>query len=159
MAGLKFRYDDVASLGVDRCLAMIGAYSKHAVLVIDAGSAITADYLNEFGEHLGGYILPGCSMLMLSLKKGTSKVLVDAEVGNNEPGQSTKMCVNNGFTLMVQSLLNGLLAKASELGITEVMVTGGDADLFARACPDMVCCTKSNLVLDGMEKLLNGEEI
>ena len=159
MAGLRFVYEEVTSLGVDRCLAMIGAYDNKGVLVIDAGSAITADYLAGDGRHLGGYILPGCRMLMLSLKAGTSKVLVDAEIASSEPGKSTQMCVNNGFTLMLQSLLTGLQTKAGELGISEVVITGGDADLIAHACPDIEFDQKNNLVLDGMEKLLNSEEL
>lgn len=159
MVGLRFAYTDVEALGVDRCLAMIGAYNNKGVLVIDAGSAITADYLSACGEHLGGYILPGFNMLMLSLKAGTSKVLVDAELASSDPGNSTKMCVNNGFTLLIQSLLDGLVVKAKELGINEVVITGGDADLFAHANPHVECTAISNLVLDGMEKLLNNNNL
>lgn len=154
MAGLQFAYEQVNTLGVDRCLAMIGAFEGNGILVIDAGSAITADFLNAKGEHLGGYIFPGCNLLKLSLKAGTCNVSVDAELGSSEPGKSTVQCVNNGFTLMIQALVSGLIEKAKCLDITNVILTGGDVDLFVQACPDIIFDIESNLVLDGLEKLI-----
>ncbi|MEZ4847057.1 MAG: type III pantothenate kinase [Bacteroidia bacterium] len=54
---IKNRYATPATLGVDRIVAAIGARSKsapRAVLVIDAGTALTFDIINQHGEYLGG---------------------------------------------------------------------------------------------------------
>src|SRR5690554_4752899 len=52
LAGVKNGYIDPAKLGVDRWLAMLGAYAKAkgACLVIDCGTAITVDYIKASGE-------------------------------------------------------------------------------------------------------------
>jgi type III pantothenate kinase len=153
MAGLRFAYEDIASLGVDRCLAMIGAFQEKAVLVIDAGSAITADYINANGEHIGGFILPGCRMLQSALNTGTSRIDVDPLLGFDEPGVTTKACVSNGLTLLMHSMLGGLVSKANTLGIYEYVITGGDAEYLAKVSLDVKFGRKENLVLDGMQYL------
>lgn len=154
MAGIKFAYADVSALGVDRCLAMVAAYRGKGVMVIDAGSAITADYVADDGEHLGGYILPGLKMLQASLKNGTSRIAADFSVGGLGPGRSTKECVENGLTLMLQALMMGLINNADGYGIKEYVITGGDAECLMTLCPDMGFIRRGNLVLDGLQKFL-----
>lgn len=154
MSDVKFAYQDISSLGVDRCLAMVAAYEYKGVLIIDAGSAITADYVAEDGSHKGGYILPGCQMLKTTLNMGTSRIAVKVSLGNVEPGTSTSECVGNGLTLMLQALMQGLIERANILGIEEYIVTGGDAELLASLCPDIAFIKKNNLVLDGLQKML-----
>lgn len=151
MLGVSFVYDEVERLGVDRCLAMIGAYNADGVLVIDAGSAITADYINANGEHLGGYIIPGYAMSRGLLLGSTAKVGVFAGVGEDALGRDTESCVNNGFNLMLSSMVDGLLEKAELLGISHCVITGGDAELLSELARQKVE-VKENLVLDGLYK-------
>lgn len=58
LAGVCVAYEKPDSLGVDRWLVMIAAYRNisHAkgLCVIDAGSAITADFIAKSGQHMGG---------------------------------------------------------------------------------------------------------
>ena len=58
-------YKDPLQLGVDRWLAIVAAYQQfpEALLVIDAGTAITMDLVDAQGQHLGGYILPGLQLM------------------------------------------------------------------------------------------------
>jgi type III pantothenate kinase len=67
------------SLGVDRWLAVVAAYNKEerAVLVLDVGSALTADLVASGGVHLGGYITPGTRLMKASLQQETGKVRFD----------------------------------------------------------------------------------
>lgn len=153
MASVKFAYHDIARLGVDRCLAMVAAYEHKGVLVIDAGSAITADFLDDNGCHLGGYILPGCQMLLNSLNSGTSRIAVDVLAGNGKPGRSTEECVGNGLALMLHSIMKGFVDMAQGFGIEEFVVTGGDAEILVEACPAITFLRKNNLVLDGLLKI------
>jgi type III pantothenate kinase len=63
--GLINSYADFSKMGADRWHAMYGAWSQKRAgfAVIDAGSAITVDYVANDGLHLGGYILPGKQMM------------------------------------------------------------------------------------------------
>jgi type III pantothenate kinase len=151
MHGLTFAYEKSERLGVDRCLAMVGAYTGCGVLVVDAGSAITADYVSASGEHIGGYIFPGYEMSRNALLGKTEKIGVRAELGNDGLGRNTEDCVNNGFALMFGSMFAGLVHTAKELGINEYAITGGDAKMFHALSPrEMVFY--DNLVLDGLNK-------
>ena len=119
MNGVHFAYEDISRLGVDRCLAMIGAYHLvgSGVLVIDCGSAITADLVNGSGEHIGGFILPGVRMLESSLLGGTAKVLVEHEtVISTEWGVSTEECVEHGRAFLLKSLFASLLIFLRRVG-------------------------------------------
>jgi type III pantothenate kinase len=129
MGGVEFIYTDIRRLGVDRCLAMVGAYDRFraGVLVIDCGSAMTADLVSSIGKHLGGYIFPGYRLLKHSLLSGTSNVIVSTDV---EPhfrlGENTEECVDNGAHMMMRSTLLGLIELAASYGIHDVLLTGGD---------------------------------
>lgn len=148
MSGVSFAYQDVSRLGVDRCVAMVAAYEKYqeGVLVVDCGSAITADFVRDDGVHIGGFILPGLQMLKGALLGGTANVLVEAEAEVSiEPGRSTEECVEHGRYLIVYSLLQELRVKAKEYGIERLVLTGGDGSMIAGLsdqewdwCPDLV---------------------
>lgn len=151
MCGLTFAYKDVDRLGVDRCLAMIGAFNKAGVMVLDAGSAITVDYVNHKGVHLGGYILPGYEMSRSVLFDETAKVNVMGSLGSLEPGTNTESCVSNGFAVLYKSFLEGCMVVAKNLEINKFIFTGGDAKVFAALSSEFVGCCEG-LVLDGLEK-------
>jgi len=131
MKGLKFAYDQSERLGVDRCLAMLAAYKKcpEGVLVVDCGSAITADIVTADGQHQGGYILPGRQILSSSLIAGTSRIEVEREVPISlSPGRSTEACVSNGANVMLLSTLSYFQRIARECGVVTCLITGGDAE-------------------------------
>ena len=61
---IKNNYKTPKTLGKDRVAALVGAYSLYPnmpVLVIDAGTAITIDYLDENGVFYGRKYIPGYS--------------------------------------------------------------------------------------------------
>jgi type III pantothenate kinase len=60
-AAMPVRYRDPAQLGQDRLAAAVAAYGhvRGAVVVVDAGTAITVDAVSAEGEFLGGAIAPG----------------------------------------------------------------------------------------------------
>jgi len=129
MCGVEFIYRDVERLGVDRCLAMVAAYDsfQQGVLVIDCGSAMTADLILPKGLHEGGYIFPGFRLLKQSLLSGTSKVIVNSDVERCFGfGRSTEECVDNGVHMMMRSTLLGLIKLAAGYGVFDVVLTGGD---------------------------------
>ena len=68
----KLSYDDPSMLGADRFSAMLGAinhFPNNPLLIIDIGSAITFDVVDNSGLHHGGHIMPGIKALRASFKK------------------------------------------------------------------------------------------
>ena len=152
MCGVEFIYTDVNRLGVDRSLAMVAAYDRYpgGVLVIDCGSAMTADLVLATGRHVGGYIFPGFSLLKQSLLSGTYKVIVKAEVEQNyKLGTNTEECVDNGGHMMMRSTLHGLIELAAGYDISDVLLTGGDG-LKAKALIGEGCEYDKDLVFKGL---------
>lgn len=62
MAGVRNGYEEFERLGLDRWLAMLGGFrlAAGACLVLDFGTAVTADFIAADGEHLGGLSAQGC---------------------------------------------------------------------------------------------------
>lgn len=152
-SGVRFAYQDVTRLGVDRALAMVAAYRRcpQGVMVIDAGSAITADLVDGGGRHLGGYIMPGLPLLAKALATGTAQLplVQDAKVGL-DPGVSTASCIASGVLLMAVAALDSLCSIAQAHGINSILVTGGDGVVLADHCRRSVGC-HSDLVFEGLE--------
>ena len=74
--GLTNAYSEPRTMGVDRWVAMIGAWTEFqsACLVVDAGTAVTIDAIDNDGNHLGGQILPGIGLMASALASGTSNI-------------------------------------------------------------------------------------
>jgi type III pantothenate kinase len=72
-AGVRSGYTNPAQLGIDRWLAVIGAYHRHraASCVVDVGTAMTVDAVDGTGLHLGGFIVPGPQLMVESLLTST----------------------------------------------------------------------------------------
>lgn len=153
LAGVRNGYADYQRLGMDRWLAIIGAYqlARGACLVLDLGTAITADYVNAAGEHMGGYICPGLPLMRGLLRTHTQRIRyedpVDGWSGQTlRPGRTTMDAVERGSLLMLRGFAGAQLEVAAEcLGADfEVFLTGGDSSLiedvvpFARVVPDLV---------------------
>ncbi|MGM0769294.1 MAG: type III pantothenate kinase [Pseudomonadota bacterium] len=128
--GLVSAYEDPAMMGADRWHAMYGAWQKvsGAFAVVDAGSAITVDYVNAQGAHLGGYILPGRGMMLRSLKNDAARIgFGDHDAHAGEPGGSTTECVHHGLFWLWQSMVSRIQQDCRVNGISSILLTGGDA--------------------------------
>ena len=68
--------DDASTLGQDRLVCAFGAYrrSRQACVVIDAGTAITVDFVDGEGTFQGGLIAPGVAMMLRSLSENTAQL-------------------------------------------------------------------------------------
>lgn len=135
--GVSAAYKDLNSLGVDRWLALLAARDKVSapVAIIDAGSAITLDVLDASGQHIGGWIAPGLSLLERSLGAGTSDVSFDSGFRKtffeNDLGCSTQDCVNEGIYQMLSGFLSQACLVADDHK-AQIVVSGGDAGYITR---------------------------
>ncbi|WP_414828613.1 type III pantothenate kinase [Alteromonas sp. H39] len=133
--GITNSYENPATMGVDRWLAMIagaGMTKKKAFCVIDVGTAITTDFVFN-GQHLGGWITPGFHSMRNGLINSTKRVFGDESVPDKlQPGISTQMCVANGCLAAVQGVfLSAIAYLNSKQTDFDVILGGGDKKLFA----------------------------
>ena len=126
--GLTVAYDDVSRLGVDRWLAMLALWveEQKGFSVIDLGTAITADFVDNAGMHLGGYIMPGYRLMKEALGVHTTQVGFGGDSSRLEPGDSTESCVDHGINRMVFSWLANIYSMESKDNL--FVLTGGDAE-------------------------------
>ncbi|MBN2171097.1 MAG: type III pantothenate kinase [Candidatus Krumholzibacteriota bacterium] len=123
-----------ATLGADRLCNAAAAWREGLApaLVIDAGSAVTADWLDAAGVYRGGLILPGRDMMLRALARGTERLPEVRPRWTEEPvGRDTASALAAGATWGLLAAAEGLAAR---LGAAEaVVLTGGLApDLAAR---------------------------
>jgi type III pantothenate kinase len=149
VAGVSCGYSEPETLGIDRWLAAVAAYQKYlgAVLVVDAGSAITIDLVGPQGQHLGGYICPGLRLMRQALWQGTDRVQVDEIEPLNMlvPGTSTQDAVNRGCLLAAVATIEKLASQYP----ASIVITGGDAATVASAL-SLPADQAPSLVLDGL---------
>ena len=157
IAGVTNGYVDYELLGLDRWLAVIGGFklAKRACLVLDLGTAVTADFVDVHGLHIGGFICPGMALMRDQLRTHTRRIRYDnvsaerALLGGT-PGRTTVEAVERGCMLMLQGFVQMQLQLAHEYWGDDftVFITGGDADLVADIVPD--ACVVPDLVFVGL---------
>jgi len=144
MGGVLNGYEEFERLGLDRWLAMLGGFqmASGACLVLDFGTAATADFISADGEHLGGFICPGMPLMRNQLRTHTRKIRYDDISAERaievlSPGRTTVEAVERGCALMLRGfVLTQLeLARSYWGGDFAVFLTGGDAELVADAVP------------------------
>ncbi len=146
------------SLGVDR-IALVAAavdqYPNKNVLIIDAGSCITYDFVNNKREYFGGAISPGIEMRYKSLNSFTAN-LPKLTLVNEIPavGNSTKNAIHsgvlNGVILEIEGIIDQYKAKNKKLTI---VLTGGDTIFLAKNIKSTIFANP-NFLLEGLNSIL-----
>lgn len=129
-------YKTPNTLGRDRMAAVAGAlklYTGKNVLVVDAGTCITTDFVSEDAVYKGGSISPGLEMRYKALHQFTEKL---PEVKHREwselLGKSTEESILSGVWHGIVGELNYRIGEVLEKQPEAVVVaTGGDAPLLA----------------------------
>lgn len=149
-AGVINAYVDPSRLGVDRWLALIALSARaQDVCVVDCGTAITVDVLRADGCHLGGYILPGLSMMAGVLLHETRRVRFDPDaiIEGLALGRNTGEAVKHGALAAVVALIEKTVAEHP----CALVLTGGDAARVSAslACPHEL---QPELLLYGLQR-------
>lgn len=155
--GVENDYDSTQQMGVDRWVTLVAArhhFAESAVVVIDAGTAITIDTLNREGRFIGGLIMPGAALARQALLSNTDRIndTTDAESTELSPfGKNTGECVYRGSIFAaIGGVRLALDSVTNALGdVPEVIVCGGDADTMASQLGTRVT-RKPWLVLEGL---------
>lgn len=133
---IKNRYKTPTTLGNDRLAnAIAGAFlfPGRNVLVIDAGTCIKYDFVNNKGEYIGGSISPGMEMRFKSMHQFTGKLpLVKDEKIKKLTGQSTREALQTGVIVGITEEINGFITRYKQkYKSLSVILTGGDSKRFA----------------------------
>jgi type III pantothenate kinase len=154
--GVSNAYSEPSRLGSDRWAAMVAAYhiAQMAVLVVDAGTALTVDAIDAKGTHLGGLISPGLQLSRSILDTGT-QINIDyaqMDTSNRFFGTSTEAGIIAGTTYAADGLIERAfneLSAITDSGETRCILTGGDAVQLEKTlqCP---CALEPALVLKGL---------
>jgi type III pantothenate kinase len=127
--------DPQAIVGEDRLLNAAAAYGvlKQACVVVDAGTAITLDFVDGAGTFHGGAIAPGGQMMLDALHRGTDllpevKLALPAEAIGHNTQQAMLVGVVQGIRGMLRQVVEGYAELAGAFPM--VVATGGDAELL-----------------------------
>ncbi len=148
-------YNQPALLGVDRWVALIGAYTQakpgHGVFVVDAGTAITIDAVAADGKHLGGIISPGLSLMRNSLSKNTERLMLVEEAKISTVADNTQDAIASGTIWSLVGLIQQIeqrLALDDDSKI-DYLITGGDAQKLVPHLPARYTLV-TDLILQGL---------
>lgn len=156
---LPFRigYRTPETLGADRLAVVAGArchYAEDPLLVIDAGSCITIDYVDSDNVFRGGVIMPGVAMRLRAMHTLTARLPL-LEVNDDAPliGSTTEECMMSGSVNASALEVEGYIGRMTdEVSNLKVLMTGGDAArLLPRLRREAELC--ENLLMEGLNKL------
>jgi type III pantothenate kinase len=155
--GVKNRYK--SKLGTDRWAALVATWrnTKHATVVVNAGTAITIDCLGKDGSFLGGTIMPGLYLMHESLNKNTAQLNVDEAEGNDFHGDfpdNTQGAIRTGCFNAAAGAIHLMLKRLEKHSgwLPKLIISGGDAHKIAQALnlnTKQVIITE-NIVLQGL---------
>jgi type III pantothenate kinase len=155
---IESQYQTKHTLGVDRVASVVGAkylYPVKNCLVIDLGTCITYDLVDEAGIHHGGGISPGLEMRSKAMHKFTSKLpLISMKGSPDLIGKTTKECMQSGVINGATAELEGIIERYRQLFHDLVIIfCGGDAIFFESKIKDHIFAIP-NLVLTGLNQIL-----
>ncbi len=145
---------DAKAIGADRVCTAAAAYEQiqRACTVVDFGTAVTVDLVDDEGTLSGGAILPGLKLQLGALCEKTSQ-LPEVEPGVPETpyGRDTveamQVGVCRGLAGAVRGLVEGYASSVNHW--PQVIATGGDLALMMPLC-DFVDTAVEHLTLRGI---------
>ena len=156
--GINIKYETPNSLGVDRIAGVIGAKSlfpNQNILVIDAGSCITYDFIDKNNIYLGGGISPGFLMKFRALNNFTANLPLITHVDNSPYlGKSTHESILSGVIHGTLFEIKGFIDYyKSQVSGLKIILSGGDGDFIYKNIKEEILL-EENLVLYGLNIIL-----
>jgi type III pantothenate kinase len=151
---IQLAYATPTSYGADRFAALVAAHQHGSgdKIIVDCGTALTIDVLKHSGQHLGGLIIPGMTMMCDSLCKQTANLMIDENPTEARLlAGNTKEAIYSGTVMLANYGLLGIIQQLQEdLDQAKIILTGGEANkMFTLDSIDIN--HKPNLVLEGLE--------
>ncbi|QTE22276.1 type III pantothenate kinase [Polaribacter cellanae] len=151
-------YKTPLTLGVDRIALVSGAvkqFPNKNVLIIDAGTCITFDFVNEKSEYLGGAISPGIHLRYKALHTFTANLpLIDVVELKEFVGKDTKESIISGVLHGVVKEIDGIIADYNNKYVDlTILLTGGDIKFLSKQLKSSIFATQ-NLLHKGLNEIL-----
>ncbi len=156
-------YETPDTLGLDRLAAAIGAnvlFVAKNVIVVDIGTAITFEVINENAEYLGGTISPGLMTRFRALKQFTEKLPL-CDISHIDPkkaiGKNTQDAIAVGVWQGVLCEIEGCVERIAEkyyMTDYKIILTGGDAVYFEKSMKKTIF-VEPDIVAIGLNEVLN----
>lgn len=142
-AGLYCAYARAADLGVDRWLGVLAAHLQNQnqdYLIVSAGTALTIDALRAGGQHLGGYIVPGLSMMRAALATGGALLpqldYVTDSATHTDFATNTHSAIAAGSLAALCHLIGASCRQLnSNRNSVKIIILGGNAEQIMHAMP------------------------
>ena len=155
---LDIEYRTPHTLGTDRIAAAVGAWEEaqgRNLLVIDAGTAMTIDFIDKEGRFLGGSIAPGIKMRLMALHDYTGRLpLVNKEGDLPGLGYDTETAIRNGVIRGICHEIDGYIEDfGKKYGDVLVFLTGGDEKTLINHIKNRIFADKF-LVAKGLNRIL-----
>ena len=164
-AGVRNGYVDPWRLGADRWVALIGARAlkpRCALCVVDIGTALTLDLLDDSGRHRGGLLLPGPTLMVDALLRQTAGIRRRAQQPPPRRAaavfaRSTRGGLQSGSELAAAALIERAMLEARSLlgRKPQLLLAGGGAARVA-ARLSVAARREDALVLKGLAVLAAG---
>lgn len=154
----NINYATPESLGKDRIAAIAGAHVQQPnrnTLVVDVGSCITYDFIDEQNQYLGGSISPGIDMKLKAMHTFTAGLpLVDANFEVDLVGDTTEKALQSGTIYGTIAEIDEIVRMYSDkFSHLRFIICGGGAEqIGSRLKSDVDVC--SELVLIGLNGIL-----
>ena len=150
------RYETPDSLGIDRMVLAAGAvlrFPKQNRLVIDAGTCITYDFVDEENNYLGGAISPGIRLRYESLHNYTAKLpLLSVSIPDKTIGSSTQGSIHSGVVNGLTNEIDGFIEFYQERFANIIIIlSGGDAEFLAKRLKNTIFAN-SNFLLESLNQ-------
>ncbi|MCX7706048.1 MAG: type III pantothenate kinase [bacterium] len=153
----KIKVKKPERVGIDRLLNAVGAWHlvKSECMIIDAGSAITIDFVNRNGDFEGGVIFPGEHLIIESLKNLALLKSVKISKRGSIIGKDTSEAIGSGIVYGIPFLVSGYInffkAKNPRLS---VFFTGGAGRTLQQKIKHGFY--NKNLAIIGIRKIIYG---
>lgn len=155
---IKILYHTPQTLGSDRIAAVVGAQSlqpERDLLIVDAGTCLTYEFLDAQGNYHGGNISPGKQMRFKALHSYTAKLpLTESEGDTPELGYDTETAIRAGVIKGIEFEISGYIARLQKkYPRLLVFLTGGDEFSFETNLKNIIFADRF-LVLKGLNRIL-----
>jgi len=151
------KYQTPQTLGIDRMILASGAsvrYPNYNKLIIDAGTAITYDFIDKDNHYFGGAISPGINLRYKTLNNYTAKLpLLDKSEEDFFIGKTTSESIHsgviNGVVFEIEGFISQLRIKYDNFII---ILTGGDTEFLAKRLKSTIFANQ-NFLLESLNDL------
>jgi type III pantothenate kinase len=155
---IENRYGTPTTLGVDRIAGVCGAQQKFPgehCLVIDAGTCVTYDFIDNKKNFLGGGISPGLKMRFKAVNTFTARLPLISAVDNPDLiGSTTETCIQSGVVLGMVEEIQGIIVRYQQkFEGMRVILCGGDTRFFENKLKGPIFAIPE-LVLSGLNSIL-----